>query len=98
MIKLSCGKSCTFRFRWITGDVSLDLGLTQKWKRNIIDQLTKGILFLCKKNNVSFLEGETKFTGPKTLAVTTANGDQEVEFKHCIIATGSVPIEIPGFQ
>lgn len=71
---------------------------TQAWKDGLIDQLTKGIQMLVEKNGAEILLGEGHFTSENTITVTKIDGSsEEVSFDNCIIATGSSPIQIPGF-
>ena len=80
-------------------DVSLDFTQTQDWKDNgVVNKLTSGIGFLLKKNKVEIIEGEAFFVDDKTLRVITEDAAQTYEFKNAIVATGSRPIEIPGFK
>ncbi len=78
--------------------VKVNLAQTQKWKRGITESLTSGIGQLFKANKVESLFGTATFTGPKSVVVKGKDGDTTVEFDHCILATGSRPIEIPGFK
>ncbi|MEG0293895.1 dihydrolipoyl dehydrogenase [Enterococcus sp.] len=80
-------------------DVSLDFAQTQEWKDNgVVNKLTSGISFLLKKNKVEIIEGEAFFVDDKTLRVINEDSAQTYEFKNAIVATGSRPIEIPGFK
>ena len=80
-------------------DVTLDFAQTQEWKDNgVVNKLTSGISFLLKKNKVEIIEGEAFFVDDKTLRVITEDAAQTYEFKNAIVATGSRPIEIPGFK
>ncbi|GGI64586.1 dihydrolipoyl dehydrogenase [Enterococcus alcedinis] len=80
-------------------DVSLDFTQTQEWKDNgVVNKLTSGISFLLKKNKVEIIEGEAFFVDDKTLRVINEDSAQTYEFKNAIVATGSRPIEIPGFK
>ena len=48
---------------------------------------------------VTVLAGRATFSGPSSLAVSLAdNGEQRIEFAHCIVATGSVPAAFPGLS
>lgn len=81
-----------------TEGVSIDWNATQKWKQEkVVNRMTNGIEFLLKKNKVQTIHGEAYFTGENAIHV---DGKEPVslEFKHAIIATGSRPIEIPGFK
>ena len=83
----------------ILGDIKLDLGTMLKRKDGVVKQLTTGVGFLMKKNKVAVLEGEGRIVAPGRVTVTPAAGStaaaQELEAKHIIIATGSVPIDLP---
>lgn len=82
----------------ITASPKLDMAQLQKWKEGVVGKLTGGIAQLCKANGVEVLMGEALFTGPRTLEVRGAGGIETLEFASAIIATGSRPIEIPGFK
>ncbi|GCF94391.1 dihydrolipoyl dehydrogenase [Enterococcus florum] len=81
-----------------TKEVELDFEQTQKWKNEkVVKTLTSGVAMLLKKNGAEVIEGRASFTGKNSLAIQTKKGPEKLEFKHAIIATGSRPIEIPGF-
>jgi dihydrolipoamide dehydrogenase len=82
----------------IVGEPSIDMVKLQSWKQGIVDKLTGGVAHLLKANKVETLKGNATFTGPKTLEVETADGTVKVECENLVIATGSRPIEIPGFS
>ncbi len=63
--------------------------------RKAADTLSKGVRFLLKKNKVDLIEGEGKIVGKGSVLV---NGEREVRGKNLIIATGSRPKSIPGFE
>ena len=75
----------------------VDLKKTQEWKRTITTSLTNGIGQLFKANKVESIFGAATFTGPNAVSVATKEGPVEVRFKQCIIATGSRPVQVPGF-
>jgi len=80
------------------GEPSIDMLKLQAWKQGIVEKLTGGVSHLLKANKVETLKGTATFTGPKTLEVDTADGTVKVECENLVIATGSRPIEIPGFS
>ncbi len=83
----------------VGGQRSLDMGVLQQWKQSVVDKLTSGVRNLLKANKSDRLEGEATFLGPKTLEVKTSDGrNVRVEAEHVVLATGSRPIEIPGFS
>lgn len=69
-----------------------------EWKNGVVNKLTSGIGQLLKANGCTVISGDAKFTGPKTLEVTTSKGKETLSFNHCVIATGSRPTEINGFK
>lgn len=80
-------------------DAQLDFAKTQQWKdQQVVKTLTSGVGMLLKKNGVEVIMGRGQFTGPQSMTITTKNGEEKLEFKQAIVATGSRPIEIPGFK
>ena len=72
-----------------------------EWKQSVVDQLTGGVEKLCKANGVELVEGRAEFVDENTLRVAhggEGQGSESYEFEHAIVATGSRPIEIPGFE
>ena len=86
-----------FKEHGIVGEnISLDFPKMIARKDKVVKQLTSGIGGLFKKNKVTHFAGEGKILGAGKVVVT-ANGDsKELSARHIIIATGSVPIEIPS--
>jgi len=82
-----------------TEDVSIDWEKTQDWKENeVVNTLTSGVEMLLKKNDVEILEGEAYFSGKDKLRVMQEETAQTYTFNHAIVATGSRPIELNGFE
>ncbi len=80
------------------GKTSVDMTKLQTWKQGVVNKLTGGVGQLLKANGCEYMTGEAKFKSPKELEVKTADGKTEViQATSFIIATGSRPIEIPGF-
>jgi dihydrolipoamide dehydrogenase len=80
-----------------TPGARIDFKKTQEWKRGITTSLTNGIGQLFKANKVESLVGTATFTGPRAVTVATKEGPVAIDFQQCIVATGSRPIQIPGF-
>ena len=80
------------------GDVGVDMAKVQAWKESVVSRLVSGVEYLCKSNHVRIIKGEAKFNGPNTIEVKSASGTETIETKNTIIATGTRPIEIPGFK
>ncbi|ADU51779.1 dihydrolipoamide dehydrogenase [Thermaerobacter marianensis DSM 12885] len=76
----------------------LDFSRLQGWKQSVVQRLTGGVEQLLKGNGVTVVKGRATFTGPNQVLVENPGGGNEVyRFKHCILATGSRPVELPGF-
>lgn len=83
----------------ISGDVTLDMGKLQEWKGQVVSRLTGGIQTLLKGNGVDMVQGTGKVTAQGQVTVTDADGNETVyTADHIVLATGSRPIEIPGFS
>ena len=81
-----------------TKDIKVNWKRTQEWKdKEVVSKLTAGIGMLLKKNKVEIIEGEAFFQDEHHLRVITEEGAQSYSFNNAIVATGSRPIEIPGF-
>ncbi|MEL5939184.1 dihydrolipoyl dehydrogenase [Tetragenococcus halophilus] len=82
-----------------TENATLDFSKTQEWKENqVVNKLTSGVKGLLKKNKVDVIEGEAFFVDENSLRVIHPDSAQTYTFNHAIVATGSRPIEIPGFK
>jgi dihydrolipoamide dehydrogenase len=76
---------------------TLNLPTMMKQKAVSVDQLTKGIEFLFKKNKADWIKGTGKLAGGGTVEVTAADGAVvTLEAKSIVIATGSRPTPLPG--
>lgn len=78
------------------GHVSINMEKTQLWKQGVIDKLTSGVKTLLKGNGVTVLHGEGSLAGPNELKVKHGEDEETYRFQHCILATGSRPVEIPS--
>ncbi|HWT26071.1 MAG TPA: dihydrolipoyl dehydrogenase [Solirubrobacteraceae bacterium] len=73
---------------------SIDFGAIGDRRRKVIKTLTGGVAGLMKKNKIDVIEGEGGVTSGGNLRV----GDEEIEARTLILATGSVPKPIPGTE
>lgn len=78
--------------------VHVDAEKLQAWKQGVVDRLTRGIGQLCKAAGVEVLFGDASFAGPKELQVKTEAGSETLAFESAIVATGSEPIPLKGFE
>ncbi len=79
-------------------DVHVELDKMQLWKESVVKRLTGGVKQLCEGNGVNIIKGKASFVSAKKCLVESEHGTQAIEFKDCIIATGAVPMTIPGFE
>ena len=79
----------------LEGRVTPDWSAIQARKGDIVRQLVHGVEVLLRKAGVQVVRGRGRFVAPQALEVTTAEGSQQVEAKHIVIATGSRPVRLP---
>ena len=76
--------------------VSADLATMMKRKDTVVGQNTKGIEFLFRKNKIEWAKGRGTLKKGNVVDVEGDDGKTTTyEAKNVIIATGSVPIELP---
>jgi dihydrolipoamide dehydrogenase len=74
----------------------VDLPAMLSRKDKVVKALTGGVRQLMKTNKVTVFEGTGIITAAGKMAIKSAAGEtQEIETKNIIIATGSVPVELP---
>ena len=79
-----------------TSGVELDLPTMLKRKDEVVSQNTKGIEFLFKKNKITWARGRGTLEPGSVVDVAGDDGKTtSYQAKHVIIATGSVPVELP---
>ena len=81
------------------GEVKLNLTKMMKNKDKAVTILTKGVEFLLKKNKVTYFKGIGSFKSKNEILIKDEN-KKEILIKtaNTIIATGSVPISLPGIE
>jgi dihydrolipoamide dehydrogenase len=80
-------------------NVRVDMGKMQSWKGEVVSKLTGGVKILLKANGCDYRTGTARLTSRNTVDVTDASGAvTTIQADNIIIATGSRPIEIPGFK
>jgi dihydrolipoamide dehydrogenase len=84
----------------MVGDVRLDLEKMMKRKDSVVDNLTRGLDALVKKNKVERFEGTGSLAGSVgsefTVEVSLKSGDKKmIQGKKILLATGSDVIELP---
>ncbi len=82
----------------ISGDVSVNMKKLKSWKQSVCDRMSGGVEGLLKGNGVEIVAGEAEFSSADELKVKGSDSTTSIKAKNYIIATGSRPIEIPGFE
>lgn len=76
----------------------LDIPKLQSWKDGVVKKLTGGIGQLFKAHGIETVYGTATFTGVNHITVTQQQGSVvHLQADQFIIATGSSPVEMPGF-
>lgn len=79
-------------------EISVDIEKMNAWKQGIIDKMETGIRSLFDKYGIEVIEGKGSLVDSNTLAVYGQSDVNTIKFKNAIIATGSSPVKIPGFE
>ncbi len=84
----------------ISAEPKLDWGRTQTWKGEVVNKMTSGVNQLIKSAGTQLVMGTATVTAKNRVEVKQANGGSVAieAAKAIVIATGSRPIEIPGFK
>jgi len=76
----------------------IDIDKLRAFKQAVVDKLTSGVGQVGRLRKVKYFQGKGTLTGPRSMTVAGANGDTELSFEHCILATGSSPTGISGLS
>ena len=63
-----------------------------------VDKLTTGVGQVGRMRKVKFIQGRATLTGPKSMTIAGEGGETELQFEHCILATGSSPTRVPSLE
>jgi dihydrolipoyl dehydrogenase len=79
------------------GGLTIDLATMLKRKDDVVGQNTKGIEFLFRKNKITWAKGRGTLRSGNVVEVEGADGSGATSYqaKHVIVATGSLPVELP---
>ena len=82
--------------------VKLNLPKMMDRKLKIVDDLTKGVAYLFEKNKIKSFKGYGSIVDANTVKVSPTESSKEgsvnLQTKNIMIATGSVPIELPHLK
>ncbi|WP_430506256.1 dihydrolipoyl dehydrogenase [Haloparvum sp. PAK95] len=86
--------------RGIDADVDVDFDQLTSWKDGVVRRLTKGVEKLCRANGVTFREGTARLVDEHRAEIDDhgTGATDAIAFDHAVLATGSRPIELPGFS
>ena len=77
----------------------IDFGVAQNRKQRIVDGLVKGLTGLTRAKKVTYLLGAGSLGANRTVTVAGSDGSKQVlQGRYVVLAAGSVPRTIPGFE
>jgi dihydrolipoamide dehydrogenase len=76
----------------------VDMPKMQSWKGEVVTKLTGGVKVLLKANGCDYRTGVARLVSRNTVELTEASGKVTIQADNIVVATGSRPIEIPGFK
>ena len=85
-------------FGVITGEARFDWPTALARKNKIVNGLVRGLGGLLKQRGVEVINGRGRLAGPGAAVAETADGPVRLQADNIILATGSVPIEVPGLE
>lgn len=79
---------------------TIDFAISQARKQKVVDQLWRGLSGLMKKRKITVLEGTGQLGPDRTVRATPTDGNAPTTLtgRHIVLASGSVPRTIPGFE
>jgi dihydrolipoamide dehydrogenase len=81
----------------LADNIRIDMGKLQQWKGEVVTKLTGGVKQLLKANGCDYRTGSARLTSRNTVELTEKGGKLTIQADNIVLATGSHPIEIPGF-
>ncbi len=81
-------------------DAAIDVPQMMARKDGIVKKLTSGVTALFKGNKVAYFHGKGKLNAQRQVEVTPADGSDVVQLEadNVILASGSVPMQIPNVE
>ncbi len=81
------------------GEPSIDLAKLRDFKTQVVARLTAGTGQLVKYRKVNYLQGTAEIVDRHHLKVArSGGGEEQLQFDHAILATGSQPARAPGLS
>ena len=86
-------------FGVLASQPSVDFAVSQDRKKKVVDQLHRGLSGIMKHRKNEVLEGTGRLLADKVVEVSAPDGSsRRVTGRDIVLATGSVPRSIPGFE
>jgi dihydrolipoamide dehydrogenase len=82
----------------LADNIRLDMAKLQSWKCDVVSKLTGGVRQLLKANGCDYRTGVARLTSRNTVELQEQDGKITIQADNIVLATGSRPIEIPGFK
>lgn len=82
----------------LSDNVRVDMPKMQAWKSEVVHKLTSSVKNLLKSNGCDYRTGVARIVGPRTVEVDDGKTKTTITADNIVLATGSRPIEIPGFK
>src|ERR687885_268834 len=79
----------------VADNVQVDWPGVMSHKERVVKQMTGGVGSLMKKNRIDVIKGFGKLASPTSIAVSGDGGNQTVNARNIIVATGSAPKSLP---
>lgn len=79
-------------------EAAIDYPVVVARKEKIVKKLQAGVTGLLKSHKIEIIKGEAAFAGKNELTITGNPSVQSVQFKKCIIATGSETVLLPNIK
>ncbi|WP_300729641.1 dihydrolipoyl dehydrogenase [Pseudomonas sp.] len=83
-------------FGFSAENVQFDIAQLVAHSRGVSQRLTSGIAWLLKKNGVRVIDGRGRVSAKGVVSVSTGQGEQVLQARHIIVATGARPRSLPG--
>jgi dihydrolipoamide dehydrogenase len=80
------------------GEPRVDVAKLRAFKQGVVDKLTGGVGQIARLRKVKFIQGRATLTGATSMRIAGEAGETELQFEHCILATGSHPTRIPSLS
>ena len=77
---------------------AVEFAVSQGRKQKVVEQLYKGLAGLMKGRGITVFTGSGTLLAGHKVGVDGADGSTEISGRHVVLASGSVPRTIPGFD